>query len=97
MDSQLCQLVVPSEQVTYIKQQRQQALASNDGTSVSHRQLAVYMAPLQSTWHLCTYTSDLFQAMSSNTSWDAPIEELFIAVPDLQYWLENIALCNGKT
>ena len=35
--------------------------------------------------------------MSSNTSWDAPIEELPIAIPDLQYWLENIDLCNGKT
>ena len=59
--------------------------------------IAGFIAPLQSTWHLCVYTSYLFQAISSNTSWDAPMEELPIAVPDLQYWLENIALCNGKT
>ena len=32
-----------------------------------------------------------------NTSWDVPLEELPIAMPDLQYWLENIDLCNGKT
>lgn len=35
--------------------------------------------------------------MSSHTNWDAPLEDLPIAMPDLQYWLENIDLCNGKT
>ena len=96
--SHLCQLEVPADKVAYIKDLIQQALAT---PSVSRRQLAsiagfimsiapaVYMAPL--------YTRCLFQAMSSSANWDAPLEDLPIAVPDLQYWLENIDLCNGRT
>lgn len=47
------------------------------------------MAPL--------YTRKLFQAMSGSEGWDLPVEDSTIAVPDLQYWLDNLDRCNGKT
>lgn len=98
VDTSTCQLVVPTDKVVYIQGLIEQALVA---PSISSRRLAsiagflmsiapaVYMAPL--------YTRRLFQAMSGNEGWDLPVQDSTIAVPDLQYWLDNLNLCNGKT
>ncbi|KAA6421308.1 MAG: hypothetical protein FRX49_08794 [Trebouxia sp. A1-2] len=90
--------VVPQHKAEYISQNIAAALETNATTS---RQLAsiagmllsiatdVQMAPL--------YIRTLYEAMSTSHSWDGRVSHLELAVEDLQYWQQALALRSSKS
>ena len=98
VDTVACQLVVPADKVQRIKdtihliQQQKQAtsrqLAGIAGMLMSAAP-ALHMAPL--------YLRSLYRAMQPEAGWDTLVPQLDLTQEDLQYWLENLDSCNGKT
>ena len=93
-----CQLSVPADKVQRIKNsigtvlQQQQAtnrqLAGIAGMLMSAAP-ALHMAPL--------YLRSLYQVTQPEAGWDTFVAQLDLTQEDLQYWLENLDTCNGKT
>lgn len=96
VDSKNCRMFVPADKKLYIKEVTGDSLSAGQYTN---RQLAsvagllmsvsaaVNMAPL--------YIRRLYQSMGEDM--DSIAEDAGLALQDLQYWHDNIDVCDGKS
>lgn len=98
VDSKACQLRVPEDKVKRIQQsihvvQGQQQATSRQLAGIAGMLMsaapALHMAPL--------YLRSLYWAMQPEVGWDMLVSQLELTADDLQYWSDNLELCNGKT